>query len=224
MLRSTRVSCNEGQVDLVFLHGGKCDLGLLSFFLDALERVRLLGKIDAAVLLEFTDDPIDQDVIPVITAEVGIAVRRLHFEDAVADFEHGNIESAATQVIDGDLFVLLLIKAVGERGRGRFVDDAENFEARDLAGIFGGIALRVVEVRRHRNHGLRDLFAEFRFGVGLEFRENHRGNFRRRECLLLSIYLHLDVRVAIRGLHDFVGHAMLFLVNFVELAAHEPLD
>ena len=42
--------------------------------------------------------------------------------------------------------------------------------------------------------------------------------------LRLAADLHLDVRVAVGGLHDFVRHAMLFLVHFVELAAHETLD
>ena len=41
MLRPTRVGRNERQVDFVFLHGGKGDLRLFRFFLDALERVRL---------------------------------------------------------------------------------------------------------------------------------------------------------------------------------------
>src|SRR6266850_2944724 len=141
MLRSTGIGRNEGQVDLVFLHGRKSDLGLLSFFLNALERVRLLRKVDAAILFKFADDPIDQDVIPVVTAEMGIAVGRLYFEDAVADFEHGNIKSAAAQVVDGNLLVLLLIKTVGQRSSCRFVDNAENFETRDLACVFRGVSL-----------------------------------------------------------------------------------
>src|SRR6267142_2401190 len=33
---------------------------------------------------------------------------------AFSDFEHGNIERAATQVVDGDLFVLLFVQAVGQ--------------------------------------------------------------------------------------------------------------
>ena len=32
------------------------------------------------------------------------------------------------------------------------------------------------------------------------------------------------MRVAVRGLHDLVRHAVLFLMDFVELAAHETLD
>ena len=128
-------------------------------------------------------------VVPVVTAEVGVAVGRLDFENAVADFEHRNIERAAAQVVDGDLFVLLLVETVGERCRGRFVDDAQHFQTGDLARVFGRVALRVVEVSRNGNDRLGDLFAELRFRVGFQLRQNHRRNFRRRKCLLLAVRL-----------------------------------
>jgi hypothetical protein len=40
--------------------------------------------------------------VEIFTAQEGVAVGRLHFEHAVADFEHGNVEGAATKVIDRD--------------------------------------------------------------------------------------------------------------------------
>src|SRR6266550_1656455 len=44
------------------------------------------------------------------------------------------------------------------------------------------------------------------------------------KIIALTVHFHLDVCIAIRSLHNFVGNAMLFFVNFVELAAHEALD
>jgi len=38
---------------------------------------------------------------------VRVAVRRLHFHHARADFQHGNIECAAAQVVYGDRLVAL---------------------------------------------------------------------------------------------------------------------
>src|SRR5256885_16943101 len=98
---------------------------------------------------------------------MGITVRRFYFENAVANLEDRNVERAAAQIVNRDLLVFFLIQSVSERCRGRFVDNAQYFHARDLAGVFGGIALWVVEIRWHSDDGLRDFFAELRFRIGL---------------------------------------------------------
>ena len=94
-----------------------------------------------------------------------VAVGGQHFEDAVVQLQDGDVERAAAEVVHGDDAVLALVQSVGERCRGRFVDQAQNFQTRDAAGVLGGLALRVVEIRRHRDHRLRDRLAEVRFGV-----------------------------------------------------------
>src|SRR6266404_7725230 len=98
MLWPARIRRDERQVDLVFLGRRERNLGLLRFFLDALDRIRLLRKIDAAVLLEFADDPINEDIVPVVTAKVGVAVGGLYLKNAVADLEHRDVEGAAAQI------------------------------------------------------------------------------------------------------------------------------
>ena len=67
---------------------------------------------------------------------------------------------------------LLLVEPVGERGGRRLVDDAEHLEARDLAGLLRGLALRVVEVRGHRDDRLGDGVAEVRLGVALQLAQD----------------------------------------------------
>ena len=42
--------------------------------------------------------------------------------------------------------------------------------------------------------------------------------------LRLSLYFNLDCGVAVGGSYDLVGNALRFLLNFIELASHEPLD
>jgi hypothetical protein len=79
---------------------------------------------------------------------VVVARGRLDLEHAVGDLEHGHVERAAAEVEDEDRLVGLLVEAVGERGRGRLVDDALDVEAGDPAGVLGRLALVVVEVRR----------------------------------------------------------------------------
>ena len=70
---------------------GKGDLGLFRFFLDALERVGLLAQVHVVFALEFVEDPIHQGIVPIVTAEVRVAVGGFDFKHAVADFEDGNI-------------------------------------------------------------------------------------------------------------------------------------
>ena len=59
----------------------------------------------------------------------------------------------------------LLVEAVGERGRGGLVDDADDVEAGDLAGVLRRLALGVVEVGGHRDDDVGDRLAEERLGV-----------------------------------------------------------
>ena len=44
------------------------------------------------------------------------------------------------------LLILLLVQPVRQGGSRRFIDNAHDIEASDLAGVFGGLALAVIEV------------------------------------------------------------------------------
>ena len=174
MLRPGRVGRDEWKIQVVFLGGREGDLRLLRLFLDALDRIWLLGKVDAGFLFEIPDDPIHEAVVPIVAAEVGVAVRGGNLEDPVADFEGRDVKRAAAKIIDRDFFVGLFVEPVGQRGGGWLVDDALHVESGDLAGILRRIALRVVEIGGDGDDGLGDFFTQLGFGIGLEFAENHR--------------------------------------------------
>ena len=197
----------NGQIDFVNLGAGKGDLGLFRFLLDALQGVGLLAQVHAVLAFEFVEDPIHDAVVPIVAAQVGVAVGGFDFENAVADFEDGNIKGAAAQVINGDFLVFLLVKPVGQRGGRGLVDDAQDFQAGNAAGVFGGLALRIVEISGDGDDGLGDFFAQAHFGVGLELAQDHRGNFRRAELLGLAFDFDFDHGVAIGAGDDFVGDA-----------------
>ena len=116
--------------------------------LEALHGDLVLGQVDAGAALQLLDQVVDDALVPVVAAEVVVTGGRAHLDrgEAVvvlAHLEQGHVERAAAEVEDEDELVLLaLVEAVGERGRGGLVDDAQDVQARDLAGLLGGLALR----------------------------------------------------------------------------------
>ena len=69
-------------------------------------------------------------------------------EDASRELQDRDVERAAAEVVDRDQRFVLLVEPVGERRRGRLVDEAQHVEAGEPAGVAGRLALAVVEVGR----------------------------------------------------------------------------
>jgi len=97
-----------------------------------------------------------------------------------------------------------------QRGGGRLVDDPENFEAGDPAGVLGGLALRVGEVGGTGDDRLIDLLSEIRLGVNLQLLQHERRDLLRREHavvdLLRPVGAHLPLDRHHRPLG--VGHSL----------------
>src|SRR3979411_1214264 len=100
----------------------------------------------------------------------------------ISRIETSNVPPArsAAEIVPRDRAGFRLVEAVGERGRGRLVDDAQHFKAGDLAGILGGLTLRVVEIGRNGDDGLIDLLAEVGFGGLFHLLQNKSRNLRGR--------------------------------------------
>src|ERR1700721_21382 len=129
--------------------------------------------------LELGDEPLDDALVEIVAAKVCVAVGRLNFDYALADFEDGNIECAAAKVVDSDGLVLLFVEAIGQSRRGGLVDDAFHIKSGNSARILGGLALRVVEVGRHSNHSLSNRLTQIGFSALLELLQDHCGDFGR---------------------------------------------
>ena len=133
VLRPVGVGGDERQVDLGLGHRRQLDLGLLGRLEQPLQRLRVVAQVDAVVLLELVGQVVDEPAVEVVAAEVGVARGGAHLDHAVADVEDAHVERAAAEVEDQHGLVRLLVQAVGERGRGRLVDDAQHLEPGDLA-------------------------------------------------------------------------------------------
>ena len=203
------------------------DLRLLGRFLQALQREHVLAEVDSLLLFELGNDVVDDALVEVLATEEGVAIGRQHLELLLAvhvgDFDDRHVEGAATQVVDGDLAVtlLVLVQTEGECSRGRLVDDALDVEAGDATRILRGLALGIVEVGRHGDHRFGDRLAEVVLGRLLHLAQHLGADLR----AVPACCPRLDPGVAVVGRDDLVGHQVDVLLDFLlgELAADQPL-
>jgi hypothetical protein len=149
-------------------HGGDAHLGVLGQRFLGVARlgqqqphVARRQRREAALL----DHPAEHALVEVVAAQRRVAVGREHFEHALGELEDGNIEGAAAEVVDRVDAFGRVVEAVGDRRRGRLVQQAQHVEAGQLRGILGGLALSVVEVGRHGDHRADEFAAQRGFGA-----------------------------------------------------------
>ena len=211
---------DERQVDVGFDDGGELHLRLLRRLFQTLQRHSISGEIDAVALLELAGDPVDDSLIEIVTAKMRVAIGGLDFDDPFPNFEDRDIERAAAKVVHGDCFVFLLVQSIRQGRRRRLVDDAHDFEPGNLARVLRRLALRIVEVRRHREHCLGDWLSDILLRGLFELLQDHRGDFGRRVLLPVRF----DPYIAVRGADDSVRHHLHLFADFVVAPAHEALD
>ena len=110
-------------------------------------------------------------------------------EKYVADVEYRDVERPAAEVEHGDLFVLLLVESVGERGGGGLVDDAHpllvllavfsfdfpfGVEPGNLGGVDSRLALCVIKVRGDGDDRFAHGVTEVGLGGFLQFAQDQR--------------------------------------------------
>jgi hypothetical protein len=180
------------------------------------------GEVEAEVAADVVDSYGDEEVVDVVSAEVGVAAGGDDFEDAFVELEDGDVEGAAAEVVDGDDAVLLLVEAVCERGGGGFVDETEDVEAGDAASVLCGLALGVVKVGGNGDDGARDGRAEEALGVLLELEKDVSGDLWRREGE--AAYVELEDFVGLQAFGELEGEELELGLDVGEVAAHEALD
>ena len=210
------------QVDFRGILVGQFDLRLLGRLFQTLQGHRILLQVDAAVLgSELAGQPVDDNLVEVIAAQVGISVGGFHLDHTAAQFQDGDIEGTAAQVIDRHLHILVhLVQTVG-KGRGRrLVDDTFHVQTGNLASLFGGLTLRVGEVCRHGDHRLGHFLAEVLFRRLLHFLQHHGGNLLRR----IETPVDVHPRGIVVATHHLIRYAGDLFAHLVIGLAHEPLD
>jgi hypothetical protein len=100
----------KGRLISVCARLGQLDFRFFGRLAQALNRLAVLSKVNALVFLELFDEPIDDALVPVVAAQVGVAVGGQYFDHAIAYFENGDIERTAAEVKDEDVGLCCLSK------------------------------------------------------------------------------------------------------------------
>mmetsp|Transcript_103220 Transcript_103220/g.166418 ORF Transcript_103220/g.166418 Transcript_103220/m.166418 type:complete len:242 (+) Transcript_103220:1761-2486(+) len=146
-----------------------------------------------------------------------VATGGLDFENAVLDGEERHVKCASPEIENEhvlalffrlfhflrgvfgsvrrcDVVVKLLVEPIRKRRCCRLVYNPHHLEASNGASVFGGIALRVVEVRGYRDHCALDVLLEGCFSSLLHLNQHHRRNFLGRKRPLFPPELNFDDR------------------------------
>ena len=173
-------------------------------------------------LFELTGKVVDDAHVKVFAAEERVTVGGFHFEQPVVDLKDRDVECTAAKVIDRDGLCVLFVQTIGQRRRSWFVDDAQHFKAGNLACVLGRLTLGVVEICRHGDDRLGDLFTQIAFSGFFHLAEDERGDLRRGVFLTLG----LDPSVAVAAINDVERQVLLILgqIGVVIATTNQTLD
>ena len=183
MLGTGGISGDERQVDLGFLGRGKFDFGLFGRLFQTLNGHLVLGEVYALVFFEFLGDPVDQQLIDIVAAQMGVAVGRFHFDDIFADFQDRDVERSAAEIVDGDLLVLFLSIPYASAAAVGSLMIRLHVQPGNLARVFGGLSLGIVEISGNRDDRFGHLFAQIIFRRFFELLQDQGRNLGRENCL-----------------------------------------
>ena len=214
--------CDIRQVDFCRSLVGELDFGLFCGFLEALQSHCVLLEVHSGVLrCEFGCEPVDDGLVEIVASEVCVTVGGLDFEHSVAEFEDGNIESTAAEVVNSHLHILvLLVETICKSCCSRLVDDSLNIKTRNLAGLLGGLALRVREIGWDCDDSLCNLLTEIVFRCLLHLLEDDGGNLLWR----IELAVDVDARSIVLTAAYCIWNTGYLLAHLVVGLAHKALD
>ena len=98
------------------------------------------------LLGQFGEQQIDQGIVYIVATQMSVAVGGENFENSFLDAQNGDVEGAAAQIVDRHVALGGLVQPIRQRCRRGLIDEADDFESGKAAGIFGRLALAVIEI------------------------------------------------------------------------------
>ena len=164
---------------------------------------------------------VDNHLVEIITPKVRVTRSGEHFKHTISNFQHRHIKGSAAKVEHEDAFIALFIEAISQRRSRWLINDAQHFQAGDLAGVFGGLALGIVEVSGNGNDRLGHGFTEVLTGIFGQLAQHLCTHLFRGELLLENGTLNFDIG---SRLLDGITHLFGFIIYFINTTSDETFD
>ncbi len=113
MLGPRLVGRHKRKINLIRTGGTERYFCLLSLFLNPLKGIWLATEIHSLLRFKIRNHPVNNRAVPVVTTQLGVAIGRHYLKHSVSNIEDRDIERSAAQIVNSNLFVAFLIKAVG---------------------------------------------------------------------------------------------------------------
>ena len=164
---------------------------------------------------------VDDHLVEIITTKVRVTRSGENFKHSISNFQHRHVKGAASKVEHENAFIAFFVEAVGQRSGCGLVNDAQDFQACDLSGVFCGLALGIVEISGNGNDRLGHGFTEVLTSIFSKFAQNLGAHLLRGELLLKNRTFNFDV--GSRFL-DRITHLFGFIIHFVYTTSNETFD
>ena len=161
-------------------------------------------------------------MIVIIATQGRVTTGGHDFEHTARETQNGNVKGTATQIEHGVNAFAGIVQAVGNGRRSRLVDQTQHVDAGHLGRIFGGLPLRIIEVRRHRDHRAVKVIIERVFCAVAQRGQDLGTHFNGRLLTLHCLNRQHALCSGTIGLHKFVRQ-LFWMGNVGQTAAHEAL-
>ncbi len=160
MFRTCCISSDKGEIYLSFRCSRKLYLCPFCGFFKPLKSHLIVFEINTLFFSVFVNYPVNYLEIKIIAAKISVTICWFNLYNAFANFEYRNVKGSATQVVDGNLFLFLLVHAVGKCGSSWLIYYPEDIQTRNSAGIFSSLSLAVIKICGNGDDRIRDLFPQ----------------------------------------------------------------
>ena len=163
-------------------------------------------------------DPVGQRAIVIVTAQGRVATGGQHLKNAFCQAQNRDVKRATAQIVDRVNALTGVVESISDGCRGRLIDETQHLQTGHLRGVFCRLALRVVKIRRHRDHRTIQVISEGVFSPITQRSQNIGTDLDRR---LFTLYrLHAEHAAVLRKTVRQFGTAS----HIGKAAPHEAFD